>query len=551
MDDKIEVIDAIRLAAIQKGRFSKDAEHGSFHIAEVYDEDTLALAKTGKKQVLQRRFGLMSMTGFSCGLMATWEGLLVTFSLGLQNGGPAGLLYGFLIAWAGTLSVFISMGELSSMVPTAGGQYHWVNILSPRSTRKFLSYVTGWITVTGWIAALAATAFFTATLIQAIVGQNHPTYTAPGWQGTLFMWATLLICVFINTVTSGVLPAIEILVLILHVLGFFAIIIPLIYLAPHGNAKYIFSTFYNDGNWSTKALSFFIGLKGNAAAFVGTDGAIHMSEEIRGASRNVARSMVLSVLINGVLAFGMLLAVLFCAGDIDAAAQDTDGYPFIAILAQGVRSAMGATVMTSIVIVLSLCAAIGSLAAASRMLWAFARDAGLPWHRLLSHVNRRTTVPVTSIAAVTILAALLGLINVGSSAAFNDVVSLVLQGFYMSYFIALSLLLYRRVRREILEYDSEIEFNPSGSRKEQARFSWGPWRIRGWLGVLNNAFACAYLIVIWIMSFWPPEIPVNAQNMNYSCLVLGGVVIGSVIYYFARANKVYRGPIAEVNVQAL
>ena len=60
------------------------------------DMDAIALAQSGKKQVLEvsmsnlslrytahglkRRFGLVSMTGFSCGLMCTWEGMLVFVS---------------------------------------------------------------------------------------------------------------------------------------------------------------------------------------------------------------------------------------------------------------------------------------------------------------------------------------------------------------------------------------------------------------------------------------------------------------------------------------
>ena len=53
------------------------------------------------------------------------------------------MVYGFLVGWAGHLSVFLAMGELSSMMITAGGQYHFVSALAPASTRKFLSYLTG------------------------------------------------------------------------------------------------------------------------------------------------------------------------------------------------------------------------------------------------------------------------------------------------------------------------------------------------------------------------------------------------------------------------
>ena len=48
-----------------------------------------------------------------------------------------------IFCWVGTLSVFVTLGELSSMMPTASGQYHWINMLAPKRSKKFLSYVTG------------------------------------------------------------------------------------------------------------------------------------------------------------------------------------------------------------------------------------------------------------------------------------------------------------------------------------------------------------------------------------------------------------------------
>ena len=41
------------------------------------------------------------------------------------------------------MSLFTAIGELSSMIPTAGGQYHWVNLLAPPSSKRFFSYITG------------------------------------------------------------------------------------------------------------------------------------------------------------------------------------------------------------------------------------------------------------------------------------------------------------------------------------------------------------------------------------------------------------------------
>lgn len=67
------------------------------------DTDTLALL--GKKQVLKRRFGFWSLFAFAVCELITWETVLALFSQGFENGGPAGLVYGFLIAWLSTLSV--------------------------------------------------------------------------------------------------------------------------------------------------------------------------------------------------------------------------------------------------------------------------------------------------------------------------------------------------------------------------------------------------------------------------------------------------------------
>ncbi len=93
--------------------------------------DVGILALLGKKQVLKRRFGFLSIFGFAMCELITWETVLALFSQGLSNGGPAGLVYGFLIAWLSTLSVYTVISELASMAPISGGQYYWVYMLAP------------------------------------------------------------------------------------------------------------------------------------------------------------------------------------------------------------------------------------------------------------------------------------------------------------------------------------------------------------------------------------------------------------------------------------
>ncbi|KAL9003986.1 MAG: hypothetical protein Q9188_003171 [Gyalolechia gomerana] len=216
--------------------------------ADADDRDRAELARLGKKQVLQRSCGFMSMLSFSCTMLVTWEGLLIVFVQGLTNGGPAGLVYGYLLAWMGTLAVFTTMAELASMAPTSLGQYNWVALLAPPSCQRFLSYLTGWLTVAGWQAFVASACYLSGTLIQGLIILQHPGYQPKFWHGTFLFWAIAACAVFTNTVVSCALPKIESLILVLHVLGFFAIFIPLIYLSPHESASFVFSQFHNGGN---------------------------------------------------------------------------------------------------------------------------------------------------------------------------------------------------------------------------------------------------------------------------------------------------------------
>lgn len=95
----------------------------------LHSTDSATLALLGKKQVLKRRFGLVSLIGFAVCELITWETVLALFSEPLLNGGQAGAVYGYIIAWASTLSVYMVISELASMAPIAGGQYYWVYVL--------------------------------------------------------------------------------------------------------------------------------------------------------------------------------------------------------------------------------------------------------------------------------------------------------------------------------------------------------------------------------------------------------------------------------------
>lgn len=284
-------------------------------------------------------------------------------------------------------------------------------MLAPESSQRFLSYITGpssdcadrgdgaadpnlgWLTITGWQAACASGAYNSGLFIQGLIALCNPNHVPKGWQNTLLAWAILAFAVFINTIASTALAKFEALILILHIVGFVAILIPLTYLAPHGNAQEVFRTFINAGGWNSQTYSFFVGLVGPVYAFVGADSAVHMAEEIKNAATVIPRAILFSVGMNGVLGFSMLIAILFCLGDPSqvptTVLQTSLGFPFIQVFLDATTSVPGTAIMASIVLVLGVSSTVGLLASSSRMFWSFARDRGLPMWQIVSKVSSK------------------------------------------------------------------------------------------------------------------------------------------------------------------
>ena len=128
----------------------------------------------------------------------------------------------------------------------------------------------GWQSVIAWQATVASATFLAGTVIQGLLVLNYPSYIYERWHGTLLIYAILAIAVFFNTGLARQLPLVESIVLLLHVLGFLAVLIPLTVLAPHySSAHDVFAAFENSGGYSTQGLSLFVGMLTPVFAFLG------------------------------------------------------------------------------------------------------------------------------------------------------------------------------------------------------------------------------------------------------------------------------------------
>jgi choline transport protein len=104
-----------------------------------------------------------------------------------------------------------------------------------------------------------------------------------------------------NTYGAKHLPVLEGIVLIVHIFGFFCIIIPLWVLAPKAPASEVFGTFENFGGWSSIGAACFVGSITATGSFAGSDAAVHLSEETTDASKSVPRMIMFTIVLNGLM----------------------------------------------------------------------------------------------------------------------------------------------------------------------------------------------------------------------------------------------------------
>lgn len=102
-------------------------------ITETIDEDSIEakgatardqhdMQRLGKRQELRRNFRFLSIFGYSLLLGNGWVLSTIGLLVPLSNGGTAGTVWMYLVVIIGMTFSTLSMAEMASMAPTAGGQ---------------------------------------------------------------------------------------------------------------------------------------------------------------------------------------------------------------------------------------------------------------------------------------------------------------------------------------------------------------------------------------------------------------------------------------------
>lgn len=201
------------------------------------------------------------------------------------------------------------------------------------------------------------------------------------------MWSTLIFPMLANIYGRKLLKPVEIVGGAIHLIGWPIAVATLLALGPRSPSEFVFKTFVSGlSGWTNSGVVFSIGLLTPTFAIAGFDGALHLSEEVTNPRTTVPHAMFWGFTFNSLLAFGFLLVLLYTMGDLTAALETPTGWPVIEIYYQATKSHVGTTLLMVIGLVAGFVALFGAMASVSRLVWAFARDNGLPFSGFFVHV---------------------------------------------------------------------------------------------------------------------------------------------------------------------
>ncbi|KAA0024663.1 amino acid permease [Antrihabitans cavernicola] len=489
-------------------------------------DDERRLAEMGYKQDLERSWSGFSNFAISFSIVSILTGGLASYGVGLANGGPITMAWGWPLVSVMVLLVGLAMAELGSAYPTSGGLYWWASELGG----PVWGWFTGWFNLIGQVAVTAAidygAAIFTTVVLDVIgigLGTDR-TAIFIVYIVILVLHATLNILgprlsATINNVSAW-----------WHVVGVLIFVVVLAFFAKdHQSVSFVFTqTVDNSGvGFGGVGFSFLLGLLHAQYTFTGYDASAHMSEETSGASEAVAKGVINTILVSAVFGYILILAVTFAIPNLDDALDPTknSGYPVIYILDTALNSGWSTTLLV-IAAAAQLFCGYASVTSASRMLYAFSRDGAVPGSKIWSSLSSKR-VPVNAVLFIVFFAFLLSMLVPAANAptAYYAATSVAVIGLYIAYGIPILLRL-----------------------RHGENFKNGPWNLGRWyrpIGIVALLWI-AFISVLFIIPTDDKGLPWNDEFnwnfVNYAPITLVAVVGAIGVWWFASARTWFTGP---------
>jgi amino acid transporter len=444
--------------------------------------------------------GGFSSFALSFSIISVLTGIVTTYGLAIAGGGPAALGIGWPLVCVGTLFVALAMGELASAFPTAGALYHWAAWLGGAGWGWF----TAMMNLVGQFAIVAAIDLGCAQTLAATLG-------LPASANLPLLVVVLASHVAINVLSVRLVAILNDLSASVHVVGVCILVALLFALGRAHPLGWLADTSFTTRADGSYPLGFLNALILGMWTFTGFDASAHVSEETHDPARRAPWGIVSAVAVSAVAGYALVAALTLAITDLKETAADDHAALYVMrhALGEGVgRAAMG------LAIVAMWFCGLSSVTSASRMLFAFARDGGVPFAAALRRVSPRFKTPHVAILTVTGLSLALVLATMPfSDAVFLAVASLATTGLYTSYATPILLGVVARHR---------------GAWKRR-----GPWNLGGF-GVIVAWIAVAWSAGVLVVCSLPPNALAGA--------LLVAIVIGLALFYRFMVRGRFKGP---------
>ncbi|KAJ5110846.1 Choline transporter [Penicillium argentinense] len=321
-----------------------------------------------------------------------------------------GLLYTLYRRLSGRISVRISYpvrdaSDLCSMnVLLTEEPVSWYDY------RRVLAWFTAWANVAAW------------------------DFNLQRWQVFLIYVGFNIIALFVNAFWNSILSALNRAALIWSLCGFSIIFVTVLTCGSpnYNSASFVFTSFINETGWPD-GLAWLLGVDCALSEFNWDQDAVaHMTEEIPKPTVDGPLIMVACVAIGLATSLILIIALLFVSRDIDTIITSGAG-PLLQIFFDATNNKVGSICLLLFPIGCLLLGVVAITTTSSRMIYALARDSGLPFSSIWTTVHARLKTPVNALALNTAAVICCGCIFLGSSSAFNALSSATVICFDISY----------------------------------------------------------------------------------------------------------------------
>jgi amino acid transporter len=471
-------------------------------------QDAKTLHRLGYAQELLRRMGGFSSFAVSFSIISVLTGCITSYSDAIGPGGPGAIGIGWPIVSVGTVLVALAMAELASAFPTAGALYHWSALLGG----KGWGWITAAMNIVGQLAIVAAIDFGCASELAATLGMQSKS--AP------FLLLALILAshALFNVFSVRIVAWLNDFSATVHVLGVLVLVVALIGFGRTQPLSFLTDTSFTTREDGSHTFGFLNGLVLSMFTFTGYDASAHMSEETHDPARAAPRGIVTSVLVSAVAGYLLLVGITLAIKDLPTIAGDK--HAALLVMQGALGPAMGRVGMGLALAAMWFCG-LSSVTSASRTLYAFSRDRGLPGSAIFARVSEKTKTPIHAILGLTVGPFVLVLATAPfEDKVFDAMAKMATMGLYVSY--ALPILLGALARA-------------GGRWKTPGPFTLGAAGVPvAWLAVVW----CAFVLVVCSL---PP-------NM-LAAKTLAGTVIGLAVLYLVIVRRTFAGP--KVSLAAL